>query len=282
MKIGGHHVGIPTSSGDLGIGGGGLAGSLLRGGLVSMGNPLGAAYNYSREKGLDAKNAQDTATYNGQQLVEGEIGRRKKNVSDIRGMYGELDANQTPEQQQAALRMGGKLNTDINQNVQGATDLATQQNLQGAGANLTAVNANAAATGNMGSTLRKGQGAMMGQYLGNRANIAGGAEANRVGAKGALDTQKNSLVNSAMGGSLNIDPVLAGNQQAGAMNMARAQLPMNFVGGQVANLANVGVNSLLMNQMGYGTPNFLRQSGSGAPGSGSSSGAKNFVQGPTR
>lgn len=218
------------------------------------------------DKKAAAQAAADEAVYKQQQLVNSEIGRRKKNVSDIRSMYGDIDSNMDAGQLAQSQRMGAKLNTGINQRVGADTALATQQNLGSTSAGLQAVNAASALSGNKGSAIKRAQGGVMGSFLGNQQNIATGAEAGRRMGASALDAQKTGLVSSALGGSQNIGPTLLAQQQASSMNQARGNIPMNVMGGQIAQLAQTGVNSSAMNQLGYDTPNFFGPQNMSAPG----------------
>lgn len=239
-------------------------GAIIGGATLGVGT--GGLIGLMHDKKAAAQAAADESVYNQQQLVNSEIGRRKKNVSDIRSMYGDLDSNMNAGQIAQAQRMGGKLNTGINQQVQADTALAAQQNLSSTSAGLQAVNAASALSGNKGSAIKHAQGGVMGSFLGNQQNIATGAEAGRRMGASALDAQKTGLVQSALGGSQNISPTLVAQQQASSMNQARANIPMNIMGGQIAQLAQTGVNSSLMNQAGYNTPNFMGPQNLSAPG----------------
>ena len=275
LSIGGHDIDAGTVIGS-------VAGIGL--GLVGM--------QYDANK--KAQQAEDDALAAQGAATAAEIARRKKNVTDVRAMYGEGPAGYRPDQlgtraetfrdrgmrgpasgmptggqlanpddpvkrqqfQQAQV-MGAKLAGDVRQIGAAVGELGTQQNLATTGHNMTAANIAAATAGNTtGSAGKMVQQNVMGNYLQGRQQVAGNVGNAKTSALAALANDQAAFEAQASGGQ-NINPALMGMKQAGSLNAARAGVP-NQVIGQMLNMgANMGVQGAQAEALGYPGNNFL-------------------------
>lgn len=197
-----------------GIKGGGIAGGLFG----SMFAPLGAVQGV-----LGAKAEQEVADAQeaNENLARGEIQRRAKNLLEVREAYGQGTSA-------TAQRMGAKLQGDVRAEGRQAGELATAQNLDEAGQNLTAANAAAASTGNVQSSSgQQAKGAVMGRYMQGRQQSALAALTAQGQAQGALDRSRLQAENSAITGGMNIQPLMAANNSIGQLRAAKANLPLD-------------------------------------------------------
>lgn len=240
----------------LGSNTGAIVGSAL---VPGLGTVLGMQYDAQKKAQRDA----DDAIAANQALSQAEIKRRQGNVSDIRAMYGigPVDPKADPTRAATAQRMGAKLNAGINQQAGAVRDQGTQANLLGTSNQLTQANALAATTGTTGgSVANRAKAQVMGGYLQGRQNIATGAEGVRQSAQAGLNSDRAALENSAAGGSLNVDPTVAANMQAGQLSAARSMVPVNTMGNMLNSAVQYGTQSSFANALGYPTTNYLGQS----------------------
>jgi hypothetical protein len=218
---------------------GALAGTALMPGI-------GTFIGYTMDQQAKAQQEMDDAAAAAGAATQAEINRRTTNVNEIRAQYGETHASQNAQQQLKAQRMGTTLAADTRAVGSSVLEAGTQANLANTGTALTQANTAAAATGNLGSSMHKqGKANVMGAHLLGRQNVAAAAAGARESAVEKLAAGQQAAEASAMGGGLNIDPVVTGHQQAGAFRAANAMVPVNTMGNLINMGANTGAQSLL-------------------------------------
>jgi hypothetical protein len=151
-----------------------------------------------------------------------------------------------------SLRMGSKLNANLNEEANAAAGQATQDNLEGTSSALTQANAFGASIGNMGSVNRKVKAGVMGGYLQGTQNIASAKGQIRTQGAINLDASRRAMETATAGGNIDAAASAGAYDQIQDIRRASSGIPIKVMGNALVGGTNIGVNSALMNAQAQG------------------------------
>jgi hypothetical protein len=202
------------------------------------GGALGAFQGSQQNKAAKAAAAQARRQ---QRMIDREIERRKKNVGRVQEQSGDVDSTvMAGGNVDKAVRNRSMLGGAIEGNVSAVRDAGMLGVTEGAAKVSQDTNASLSERGLVGSSLdASAKEAVLGNYLGGRADVAGAAEQTRQGGWDAIKANQLQMENAIRTGGANIGGTLVAQTALGATQQAQAGIPGQVAGNVLTNAGSM-------------------------------------------